>query len=229
MFSMFPASNKKPYNIQEIIAYRRVCKQVLYWPDGRGCRLFIGWLQDKRNHGRRAQKHYRDVERKGHGGRAGWNSFSSQAKESACCWFCPSGRRLEIGVTRWGCCATYCLSRPGNLGFYLPVAQLGLEILNIVVFLSPCSVWKRRGGRPRRERDVNTLSNEGWEEKKRRYMANHMRTFQTTIHLSYYDKRSTNENIIKLVFHWFTIFLVTYSFTILISFMHWGFKVVKII
>lgn len=39
----------------------------------------------------------------------------------------------EIGVTTHLCCSRYCLSGPGNLGFYLPVPQLGLEILNIVV------------------------------------------------------------------------------------------------
>lgn len=39
----------------------------------------------------------------------------------------------ETGVTRQWCCTRYCLSGPGNAAFYLPVSQLGLEILNIVV------------------------------------------------------------------------------------------------
>lgn len=63
----------------------------------------------------------------------------------------------EIGVTRQWCCTRYCLSGPGNLGFYLPVPQLGLEILNIVV-LSPDLCERVQDDDPvEKERETNRL------------------------------------------------------------------------
>lgn len=75
----------------------------------------------------------------------------------------------EIGATKLGCCARYCLSGSGNHGFYLLVPQRGLEIVNTVDF-SPvlCERIKERrlmGG----EREVTNAGKKTQQLRNKRY------------------------------------------------------------